>query len=202
MNYIEVIRLDNVSILTIAALAPGFVGIAVTKLLDGDTTAEPIDKGILKYFLYASSALILTDLCTYAQPLHKLIEGQRLEYIDYLAPILMAAAISIFWAIFGKNLFVGLANEINEAGCRNKIFLDSTMLECLTNDGKGHFLEIKLPNGEVRKGELKKVLVHEQSLLLEPEPAWTAKYEEYTIKDVVYLNSGVLIREYGYRIKE
>lgn len=51
MNYIEVIRLENVSILTIAALAPGFVGIAVTKLLDGDTTAEPLDKGILKYFL-------------------------------------------------------------------------------------------------------------------------------------------------------
>lgn len=202
MNYIEVIRLENVSILTIAALAPGFVGIAVTKLLDGDTTAEPLDKGILKYFLYSASALISTDLFTTAQPLHKVIDGQRLEYIDYWVPILMAAVISIFWALCGKKLFVWLANVINKVGCRNTVFLEPTMLEVLTNDNEGHFLEVTLPNGEKKRGVLKKVLAHEQALLLEPDTEWAAVQEKYTKKDVIYLNSGVAIREYGYKDKE
>ncbi len=194
--------MDNTSILTIAALAPGFVGMAVTKLLDGDTTAEPLDKGILKYFLYSASALILTDLCTPAQPLHKVIYGQRLEYIDYWVPILMAAVISIFWALYGKNLFVWIANTINKVGCRNTVFLEPTMLEVLTNDNEGHFLEVTLPNGEKKRGVLTKVLVHEQSLLLESDTEWAVGHEEYTKKDVVYLNSGVAIREYGYKYKE
>lgn len=194
--------MDNTFILNIAALAPGFVGIAVTKLLDGDTTAEPLDQGILKYFLYSASALILTDLCTSAKPLHKVIDRQQLEYIDYWMPILMAAVISIFWAILGKKIFVYLANLINKIGCRNTVFLKTTMLEALTNDCEGHYLEITLPNGEKKSGMLTKVLTHEQSLMLEPKPEWTDKYEEYTKKEIIYLDSGLSIREYGYKIKE
>ena len=193
--------MDNISILTIAALAPGFVGIAVTKLLDGDTTAEPLDKGILKYFLYSASALILTDLSTLAQPIHKVIDGQRLEYIDYWLPILMAATISILWALIGKRFFILLANIINKIGRRNTVFFQGTMLEALTNDNEAHFLEITLPNGEKKRGVLKKVLAHEQAVLLEPDTEWAAVQEEYTKKDVVYLDSGVAIREYAYKYK-
>lgn len=40
----------NETILIIAALAPGFIGIATNKLLNGDTSKEPLDANMFKYF--------------------------------------------------------------------------------------------------------------------------------------------------------
>lgn len=40
----------NETILIIAALSPGFIGIAADKLLTGDTSKVPLDANIFKYF--------------------------------------------------------------------------------------------------------------------------------------------------------
>lgn len=190
-------------ILIIAILSPGFIGIATTKLLDGDTTPEPLNQGVLKYFLYAAASLILTDLWTPCKVLHKLIEKQPLSYMDYIAPMIMAIVISILWALLVKKLAEHFANEINEAGGRNKIFLDSSMLEAFINDNQEHFIEITFSDGRIIKGYVNKTIMHEKSLLILPEPTWTKdeQYEEYTVRTLVYLETNTTIREYAFKEK-
>lgn len=191
---------DN-PILMIAILSPGFIGIATTKLLDGDTTPEPLNQGVLKYFLYAAASLIFTDLCTPHKVLHKLIDRQPLSYMDYIAPMLTAVVISIIWALFAKKLAVHFANEINEAGGRNKIFLDSSMLETFINDNQSHFLEITFSDGRIIRGYVTKTIMHEKSLLVHPEPNWTQdkQHKEYTVRTLVYLDTNTTIREYAFK---
>lgn len=188
-------------ILIIAILSPGFIGIATTKLLDGDTTPEPLNQGILKYFLYAAASLIFTDLCTPCKVLHKLIEKQPLLYMDYIAPMITAIVLGILWTSVGKNLAEHFANLINEMWGRNKIFLASSMLEAFINDNQGHFIEITFSDGRIIRGYVKKTIMHEKSLLVYPEPSWTKdeRYTEYTIRTVVYLDTNTTLREYAFK---
>ncbi len=186
-------------ILIIAILSPGFIGIATTKLLDGDTTPEPLNQGILKYFLYAAASLIFTDLCTPCKVLHKLIEGTPpLSYMDYIAPMIMAIVISILWALFIKKLAEHFANEINEMGGRNKIFLDSSMLEAFISDNQPHFLEITFPDGRTINGYIDQTMVHEKSIILKPDTEWSENRKTYIIRTLVYLDSKIVIKEYDF----
>ena len=138
----------NDPILVITGLAPGFIGIAVQKLLRGDVTEEPLQRGILKYFLYAASALLLTDMIAVlrgvAGPVGKILAGTSLSYFDCTLPMLSACIIAIFWHAAGSRIAIWGANKINKLAGRNPIFLDQCMMETMLSDNKPHFLEIQL----------------------------------------------------------
>ena len=44
--------MDAIVYQNIVQIAPGFVGIAASKLMSGDTKREELKNGILKYFFY------------------------------------------------------------------------------------------------------------------------------------------------------
>lgn len=188
---------DN-PILMIAIFSPGFIGIATTKLLDGDTTPEPLNQGVLKYFLYAATSLIFTDLVTPCKIFHKLIAKQPLSYMDYITPMLMAIVLSILWISVGKKLAIAFANLINEMWGRNKIFLDSSMLEAFISDNQPHFLEITFPDGRTINGYIDQTMVHEKSIILKPDTEWSENRKTYIIRTLVYLDSKIVIKEYDF----
>ncbi len=192
--------MDN-PILLITALAPGFIGIAVQKLLNGDTTTETIQQGILKYFLFAASALLVTDACLrFNGPVSRILQQEPLRYIDCLVPMGIAVVLSVLWHVRGCKWIIRVANIINTWAGKNQIFLRTNMLEEMLNDGKPHFLDIKFPDGTQTCGYLSKVVAHDKNLMLEPEPKWTkdTAYKRKTVRQLIDLNSNTIVTEYEY----
>lgn len=197
----------NDPILIITALAPGIIGIAVQKLLRGDVTEEPFQKGILKYFLYAASALFLTDMIAAVKgvngPVGKILSGAQLSYFDFTLPMLSACVIAIIWHVIGSRFAIWAANQINKLAGRNPIFLDQCMLETMLSDNQPHFLEIQFADGRIEKGFVSKAITHEKTIMLEPDPDWTndTGYERHIIRKMINLEMGIVITEYEYRFK-
>lgn len=199
--------MDN-PVLLITALSPGFVGIAVHKLLKGDVTAEPLQQGVLKYFLYAASSLFLTDgiLSAAGQTgtISKILTNQQLSYMDCMVPMICAAVIAVLWSVCGNTLAVRLANGINRRAGHNPVFLDESMLYTMLADNKPHFLEVQFPDGRTERGYITKTITHEKTIMLEPEPDWTKSSGFYRrdVRKMIDLATGVVITEYEYAIVE
>lgn len=191
--------MDNL-ILIITALAPGFAGIAALKLLNGDATEITIQKSTLKYFLFGGVSLLLADaLMGLNGPVSRTLAHQPLHYIDLLLPMILAVILAAFWHTIGETKVIKLANWINHKAGRNNIFLANTMLERMMNDGKPHFVEIRLPDGEIQQGYVADVIVHEKTIMLQPEPEWTHSYKREDTRKMIDLASGIVITEYTYR---
>lgn len=189
----------NSLLLNIVLLSPGFVGIAVNKLLDGDTTSDTVQNSTMKYFLYSAFSYTLTEMLGASMTLSKILAGQAFKVEDYLMPIIAAALLSLIWTIKGRKIILQAANKLNIACGRNAVFLEKAMSEKIFNDGKGHFLEVTFSDGRKERGMLQYVLEQEASYALVPEPEWTKDYEEYTVRNIVYPKLGVSIREYNFQ---
>ena len=102
-------------IIMIASLAPGFVGIAVQKLLNGDTTSGAVQGNIMIYFLYAASSLLCAELVFWFHgPISKLLMNEPIQLVDILVPMGFALIIAVFWHIIGARLAKMFANGINK----------------------------------------------------------------------------------------
>lgn len=196
----------NETILIIAALAPGFIGIATNKLLNGDTSKEPLDANMFKYFLYATAALLLTECTPYASPLIKALNGQRLVPADILLPMLIAAACGAAWTLYLKNALAKIVSQILRlAGKNYTVGLSTSLIDReLLEDAEGHFIEITLPNGTKCAGALESYRAEDNTMLLSDNPEWTRDddIEKYYKKSIVYLDTGTVIREYDYKYKD
>lgn len=196
----------NETILIIAALAPGFIGIATNKLLNGDTSKEPLDANMFKYFLYATAALLLTECTPYASPLIKALNGQRLAPADILLPMLIAAACGAAWTLYLKNALAKIVSQILRlAGKNYTVGLSTSLIDReLLEDAEGHFIEITLPNGTKCTGALESYRAEDNTMLLSDNPEWTRDddIEKYYKKSIVYLDTGTVIREYDYKYKD
>lgn len=191
--------MDNL-ILIITALAPGFAGIASLKLLNGDTTEITVQQSTLKYFLFGSVSLFFADaIMKWNGPISRTLAHQPLYYIDLLLPMILAVILAVFWHAIGEAITIKLANWINQRAGKNTIFLANTMIERMLNDGKPHFVEIQLPNGEIQQGYVADVIVHEKTIMLQPEPEWVGSYKRVDTKKMIDLTSGIVITEYTYR---
>lgn len=213
--------MDN-PILLIMALTPGIIGIATSKLLDGDTSPEPIDKGIIKYFLYSASALLITELIGFliefsaslknpdliiesVHPLQKaLTQNNNFTFWDIILPSLLAVIIALSWKLYLKDKIICLANKLLLYFGKNAIALPSYELESLLADGKGHFLEVHFPNGRIVTGMLHEYNIATNTIRLRPLPDWitdndVARYEKDTI---AILDTGIVIKEFDYQYIE
>lgn len=200
--------MDN-PILLIMALTPGIIGIATSKLLDGDTSPEPIDKGIMKYFLYSASALLLTELIGSViqpiQPLQKaLTQSNNFTIWDIIFPSLLAIIIALSWKLYLKGKIIHLANKLLLHLGKNTIALPSYELESLLADGEGHFLEVHFPDGRIVIGMLHEYNIATNTIRLRPLPDWIndnniARYEKDT---VAILDTGIVVKEFDYQYIE
>lgn len=190
------------SILLVIALTPGIIGIAIGKLLNGDTSAEPLNKGIVKYFLYSSTSMLLAELFTVAHPLTKALnKSTNFTLLDVEIPTLIAICIAFSWKIFLKKFIIGVINKLLPFCKQNAISLPSSPLENLLLDGKSHFLEIYLADGKKVTGELKEYNYTDNTITLRPLPPWindsdVARYEK---DSVIMLSNGMIIKEFDYQ---
>lgn len=195
----------NDFILLIIGLTPGAVGIALGKLLNGDTAPEPLNSGLIKYFLYSSSALVFTELSGLAQPLQKTLEqSNSFTLLDIAVPAAVAALIAIVWKLFLKRAVIWAANKLLRLSSYNEISMPESALENLLIDGKGHFIEVHMPDGRCFTGALKEHGAHYETITLCSLPDWTndADVERCEKKTVIMLKNGVVIKEFDYKCKE
>lgn len=190
------------SILLVIALTPGIIGIAIGKLLNGDTSAEPLNKGIVKYFLYSSTSMLLAELFTTAHPLTKALnKSTNFTLLDIEIPTLIAICIAFVWKLFLKKFIIWIINKLLPFCKQNAISLPSAPLENLLLDGESHFLEIYLADGKIITGELKEYNYTDNTITLRPLPSWindsdVARYEK---DSVIMLSSGMIIKEFDYQ---
>lgn len=191
--------MDN-PILLITALAPGFIGIAVNKLLQGNSDSEPLDKGVLKYFLYSAATLLLTELTT-AKPLRKILEKQQLTIEDCLYPLFWAILIAIAWELVIRDYLLKCINFVYRKIGRNEIFLSRSMLEDMVADGKKHFLEVQFADGSVINGLVEKINQQENAIILIPEPDWVDDIDvkRFEVQQFIMFDKNIIVKEYDYK---
>lgn len=187
-------------IITIVSLSPGFIGMAVQKLLNGDTTPGAIQSNVLIYFLYAASSLLCTELLFWFHgPINKLLMHDPIQLVDILVPMVIAVVIAVLWHIIGVRLAYKFANKINKLAGKNSIIMDSDMLETMLNDNQPHFVTVTFPNGTERSGYVTNVIVSNKEIMLEPNPNWTKDYTRHTKRECIELSSGIVITEHEYK---
>ena len=130
-------------IIMIVSLSPGFIGMAVHKLLNGDTTPGAIQSNIMTYFLYAASSLLCAEIvCWFHGAISKILLHEPVWLADILLPMGIAVVIAILWHIIGGRLAYKIANQINKVAGKNSIIMDSDMLETMLNDNQPHFVTV------------------------------------------------------------
>lgn len=178
----------------LAQLAPGFIGVAVGKLMTGDNTKEPLNNGILKYFLYSGSSWCICTLfnlvCTMS------------DSIFLVMSIFVAALLGILWPTLIKGWTITAANFINKLFNKNPIFLNESILEKLTADNEPHFLEVYKGGKVITSGWGSDVMIHENAFIIDRDLEWEEyfKNHEHEERTVIFLDKDTYIKEY--KLKE
>lgn len=81
----------------IAQAAPGFVGVAACKLMNGNVQKEKLNNEVIAYFLFAAAAwllaFVLSNIC--------LLLGIRLsEMMRVACTIIFAGALGMLWPVW------------------------------------------------------------------------------------------------------
>ena len=100
-------------------ISPGIVGIAFSKLFDGDSRDEPVNNTTIKYFLFTVASYI----CTFITSSIVEIFFKQLNLTKYnmLMAIVFAFLLGILWPIYLRNIVVSLTNKI--VNCKNKLHI-------------------------------------------------------------------------------
>ena len=108
----------------IAQAAPGFVGVAACKLMNGNPQKEKLNNEVLAYFLFGGTAWLLVasldNICS--------LQGLALSESTRIAcTIICAALLGILWPVWLRDKAVALANIINCYFGKNPIFVEETI---------------------------------------------------------------------------
>lgn len=190
------------TILLILLLSPGFIGIAVNKLLTGDTSTEPINQNIMSYFLYSASALAITELI-FGKPLSSILAGAKMTVYDCFYPLAAAALISALWEIVLRDKIVTPAiNAVMRLLGRNEIALSNLLLYNMLADGRGHIIEIysTADNKLLAQGMVNEVSKDEKAIKLSPLPAWVNDNDvkRYEVQRLLLIKEELLVIEYAF----
>lgn len=176
----------------LAQVAPGFVGVATSKLMCGDIQKEKLDNSVLKYFLYTGVSYISSEL---VQGLVYYLDITFSQNAVIILNIFIAALIGALWHLCLKDFVVKYANKINKLFGKNEIFLSDTLLEKLSRDNKPHYWAIYKDEKLLGSGWLEHVIANEKSLSVK-------KFGDYDIekmkeeRTIVYLDKNYYIKEY------
>ena len=176
----------------IAQAAPGFVGVAACKLMNGNVQKEKLDNEVLAYFLFAAAAwllaLMLSNIC--------LLLGIRFgETMRVACAIIFAGALGMLWPVWLRDKAVVLANIINQRFGKNQIFVEETILEKVGCDNSPHYSEVYKAGNLIASGWSEHFLNNEKSFSLR-------SIEGYTMEDlqefraIVWRGEDMVLKEY------
>ena len=199
----------NDSLLMILVISPGFIGIATSKLFTGDPTNEPISQSVLKYFLYSTSAWMTASLFNDGKVINAIIANKmvedgviRMNASDFLPPICWAIAFGASWSLFVKKLLLYTANKINQIFGKNKVFLENRLMNRMIADNGYHYAEILKDGESIAKGYVEDYSGSEKAIIIGCEDEYMGKKEdEIELKRLIYLESGLVVREFKYADK-
>lgn len=184
--------MDAIVYQNLVQIAPGFVGIAASKLMSGDTKREELKNGILKYFLYTSAA----HLTAYVIVKILLAAGCDISNSSKVnLAIVCAAIIGILWVPLIKRYAVKGANIINMKLGRNPIFLEDTLIEQVCRDNKPHYWAVFKDGKPMGMGWVEHINTNEKAICLNSVSGYSPESMEEK-RTIVYLDKDIYIKEY------
>lgn len=173
----------------IAQAAPGFIGVAACKLMNGNTQKEKLNNEVLAYFLFGGTAWLLVFI------FDNVCGSTFRESTRIACAIICAALLGILWPVWLRDKAVALANIINCYFGKNPIFVEETILEKLGCDNKPHYFEIYKAGNLIASGWGEHFLNNEKSFSLR-------SIEGYTMEDlqefraIVWRGEDMVLKEY------
>lgn len=163
----------------IAQVAPGFIGVAACKMMNGNVQKEKLNNEVLSYFLFAGAAWLsaasLDSICG--------LQGFMLgESARIACAIVCAAALGVLWPVWLRDKAVALVNTINKRFGKNPIFIEETILEKLGCDNKPHYYEVYKAGTLIASGWGEHFIKSEKSFSLR-------RVEGYSINDLQEVRS-------------
>ena len=176
----------------IAQIAPGFIGVAVNKLMTGDPRVENFNDNVFKFFLYAGASWFLATISAFAL-------GQIQCYVSQTGFItismMSAALLGILWPAIIRSKALGLANCLNLALGQNEVFLDEKIMEHVSHDNKPHYYEVYRNGQMIASGWAEHISNTERAMSLIKVDGFNVD-EMKEIRNIVWQESDMVIKEY------
>ena len=180
----------------LAEVAPGFIAVAVARLITGSTNMEfTVSKNILDYFMYGGSVWILN------LGIGRLCQMLQIEYsrdVKMIVAIMLAVVLAIVWTAYLKGISIKAANWINRKLDRDEIHTDSTIFEREFSDNRDHYVAVFKNNQLIAEGWLKSRTYPEEAFSLIVDKEWAEWFSNnpHEEKAIVYVYHDTYIKEY------
>lgn len=176
----------------LAQAAPGFIGVAACKLMNGNVQKEKLNNEVLGYFLYAGTAWLMATAFSYlAQCLGiTLNENMRIA-----CAIVCAAMLGVLWPVWISDKAVFVANIINRHFDKNPIFMEETILEKLGCDNKPHYYEAYKGGNLVAAGWGEHFIKNEKSFSLLHVDGYEKK-DLQECRSIIWQDKDMILKEY------
>lgn len=176
----------------IAQAAPGFIGVAACKLMNGNTQKEKLNNEVLAYFLFGGTAWLLVasldNICS--------LQGLSLSESTRIAcTIICAALLGILWPVWLRDKAVALANIINFYFGKNPIFVEETILEKLGCDNKPHYYEAYKAGTLVASGWGEHFIRNEKSFSLRQIEGYDTE-DLQEVRYIIWQDKDMILKEY------
>lgn len=176
----------------IAQIAPGFIGVALGKLMNGDPKKENLNDSFLGFFLYAGAAwLIATAAALAAEYLQHPISHTGFIVISMLA----AALLGILWPSGLRSKVISLANSYLSALGKNKIFMEEEIMDQIGHDNKPHYYEVYRNGQMIASGWGEHISSSDKGMSLIKVDGFNVD-EMKEIRNIVWQESDMVIKEY------
>lgn len=177
----------------IAQAAPGFVGVAACKLMNGSARKEKINNEVLAYFLFTAAAwlaaYLLEKIC--------LLRGVQLsEPMRIACAIICAEALGTLWPVYLSDKAVMLANIINRCFNKNPVFIETTILEKIGCDNRPHYYEVYKAGSLIASGWGEYFLKDEKSFSLRHIEGYSMEDLQET-RNIVWRGEDMVLKEYS-----
>lgn len=197
----------NYTITLIALLIPGFFGIGANKLFKGDSEDVPVSSCVLKYFFFTFFSWLIQLWIRGDYFFNNILLGNiiindknLLFTIDFLIVILVAIFFGAVWYYFLENLLCKLASVINIIFGKSAVFFDKKTINKNADKNIPHFYEISCKDGKIIRGFLEDTNACDNSLVIKPDDEYkNGSIKEETMQTLVFLDTGITIREYRYQ---
>lgn len=178
-----------------AQLAPGFIGVALNKLMIGDIKDEQLNTSVLKYFLYMGASWLATQIMA---QIGALADFTVSEPAMTTMAIITAALLGILWPSYLCRKSVDAANAINTLFGKNKIFLSESVLEKIHADNEAHYYEVYRAGKLVAAGWCEHCDYSERAFSLRKIEGYEAG-DMQEVRNIVWQKEDMILKEYAQR---
>lgn len=176
----------------IAQAAPGFVGVAACKLMNGNAQREKLNNEVLAYFLFAAAAWVLALIFS---NIGLLLGAHLSEPMRIACAIFCAGALGTLWPVWLRDKAVMLANIINRHFGKNPIFMEETILEKVGCDNRPHYYEVYKAGNLIASGWGEHFIKNEKSFSLRSVEGYTME-DLQEFRAIVWRGEDMILKEY------